>query len=150
MATSKINKKLWLRVKKYIQAEPRRFHMPKWMIENDSVAPCGTAACLAGTAIILTRFGLTKQAKIKRALRIGLDPSQCFCLGQKLLGLTMAQSNHVFKGDSWPLPFRLAYCRAKDLREHNTITLEEFRTRQTHIAVRLIDKIIETDGAILN
>lgn len=110
----KLNIKLLRKIQKHISEEPLRFFM-EWAIARkegneegfasdnstyQKFAPCGTAACIAGWANILTKG--ENPSDFRRArLKLGLDPR---------LDLSY---NYVFDVPGWPEQFRKLYERAK-------------------------------------
>lgn len=100
--TPKLNVRLLRRIQKHILEEPKRFEMEACVIRgkpgervwtaNEVIPACGTAACIAGWACILTDSNKTGDM-INRA--------------RQLLGLST--SERVFYDSSWPEPFKTRY-----------------------------------------
>jgi hypothetical protein len=116
----KLNVKLLRRIQKYIMEEPRRFLMDAWGIKarsqkewkrkteycegqpkfedaSDNMPPCGTAACIAGTANLLTG-GKKLSADVRAA---------------KQIGLSKLQAENLFYKFNWPARFEVRYDSAK-------------------------------------
>lgn len=105
----KLNVRLLRRIKRHILSKPGRFFMryykeeqaPNTIIEGDygsfnqRVPECGTVACIAGWACILSN---------KSGSRLN---------GSALLGTTERQTQMLFYDDSWPEPFAARYYKAK-------------------------------------
>lgn len=108
-----MNVKLLRKVKKHILAEPRRFVMWTWKsTKEDNIerrntftsdasdnrqvkfAKCGTAACIAGWACILSK----KE-----------EPADFRVTAQRLLKIGYRDGESLFSVDSWPDEFRKAY-----------------------------------------
>ena len=102
MKMPKLNVKLLDRILRHVKKEPRRFNMGQW-VDSSVTAPCGTAACLAGWAVIL---GDPKgNTKAVRAKFIHLannqnggtpDTSTIFKRAMKALGLTYDEAKGMF------------------------------------------------------
>jgi hypothetical protein len=91
----KINLKLLEKIKKHIEEEPRRFDMDTWGVKhdmrkyrNEDTPPCGTSACLAGWAVLLSTPKKSSWGKIiegwwgeapdkKAAKLMGIPLDQC-------------------------------------------------------------------------
>lgn len=136
---TKLNVKLLRLIQKHITEEPRRFFMSgirfqahdkeRWRdfamnCVNDlslSMPPCGTAACIAGWALLLSDCDAGE----------GLDTAA------SLLGIPQMESGHrdydsLFLDSSWPEPFKSKWKNAKTP-----------KTR-AKIACARIDHLIET------
>ena len=103
-----MNVKLLRKVKKHILEEPKRLKMWSWIVlrskysrrveRSDSVggdrpfARCGTAACIAGWACILSKQNPVGVVEIHNA-------------AIELLGLTQVQAHKLFGPLSWPDKF---------------------------------------------
>lgn len=112
------------RIKRHILAKPERFDMQDWGRPNDGETPCGTAACIAGWAVILSSKDPQKfyrAAKLdQKDIDKGVDdtrPSRlakllhgpnnsAFDKAQKLLGLSDEQAGDLFYQGRWPEQFR--------------------------------------------
>lgn len=119
---TKLNVRLLRRIKRHILAEPKRFQMDasvlvaktqkEWMKEivwaNDASKirpPCGTAACIAGWADVLTN-GIPDDFELggvrhRAATALGVDA-----------GISWT-SHPLFYARNWPEPFASKYSNAK-------------------------------------
>lgn len=98
--------KLLRQVKRKILAEPRQFQMGVFFsdfINTDRTIPnCGTAACIGGWAI-----ALSKKLNPANADHFVYCESRAaaFDLARSTLGITIPQSIALFRADMWPQPF---------------------------------------------
>lgn len=125
-----INVKLLRKVKKHILEEPSRFFMNSVIVRGApgakvtldgierEIPKCGTAACIAGWACILS--GETEPIGMSRA--------------EKLLGLDDHGGTRLFVEDCWPDKFHRRWQQSKTL-----IT-------RAKIAAERIDHFIATKG----
>lgn len=128
-----MNTKLLLEIKQDILEHPKRFRMDKFVVAIDSIAPCGTAACIAGFAVIRNQERWWRGwAKTGRKL-INKGENVQILAGQ-LLGLDEEQEERLFFTEYWPDKFREAYGMA-ETREHSA-----------EIAAQRIDHFIATKG----
>lgn len=112
----KLNVRLLRRIQKHILEEPRRFFMSglllrikskaQWMHEKQrsfdmaSTPPsCGTTACIAGWALVLTDNEKTRANRLSKAA--------------ELLGIHPNNTGPLFLSECWPSPFSLRYANAK-------------------------------------
>lgn len=108
---SKLNVKLLRRIQEHITKEPKRLFMAWYITKGEPGAlfagdedkpaqlpPCGTAACIAGWAILLSDKEL-------EAERNGFSST-----AGPLLGIE--DTGSVFLADEWPHPFRERYRKA--------------------------------------
>ena len=142
MSARKLNVRLLRRIQKHILEEPRRFQMgaaviragnPKqWKLiaptfahdASKTMPPCGTAACIAGWADILSGgSGNGWTVRERAATKLGV-PAGFSWLGHPL-----------FDDNSWPQPFRTRYRAAKTPQA------------RAKIAAQRIDHFIKTKGA---
>jgi hypothetical protein len=135
------------KLKKWILAEPRRYNQKYWMFSAHSdvvlnqAPPCGTAACLAGSACLMegykpyidenveSRIDYVRKPRGKKQFNIEN-------LGQEILGLTDYQSNNLFSSscNGWSDRSRNAYfC---------SITLQD----RAQAAVMAIDDFIASNS----
>ena len=132
-----MNVDLLRKIKKHILAEPARLYMFGWIIrkttpdevlaygeEDENTRPfakCGTAACIAGWAAILSkrdtggRFGACE-------------------LAPELLGLTSQEAARLCIPRNWPLKFR-GGCA------------DDGKAKTAKLAARRIEHFIKTKGA---
>jgi hypothetical protein len=133
MAKKKLNVRLLRRIQKHIMAEPKRYDQNVWIKEVDPnvdpyYPPCGTMACIAGWAQILSAQPGSR-----------VIPSHL--AASELLGLDVRSSTRLFDSvmdlvdDAWPRKFSKAYSMAKTARG------------RAKVAVRRIDHFIKTKGA---
>lgn len=118
----KLNVKLLRKIERHILEEPRRFMMSRFYAYGQPgqpfVAPyfdlaptvpeCGTAACIAGWANILT----------------GHDRIADSWNAEQLLGLTDEQGQRLFLIGCWPNPFKARYRLAKTPKTRAKIAAE--------------------------
>jgi len=117
-----MNVKLLRKIQKHILAEPRRLNMSHWAAPSHD-APCGTMACIAGWAVILTkRRGAEKFRRVAERLGIGLfpDPKRITLnpstVAAKALRLDLDQKEKLFHTYGWPWNFREKYLNAENPR----------------------------------
>ena len=91
-----VNVKLFKRIRAHILQEPLRFYMGYWfsLVNNrwDLKPACGTAACLAGWAVLLSGGSSRSTYNIEER-------------AAKLLGLSPGMSAQLFYRLHWPQPF---------------------------------------------
>lgn len=137
----KLNVRLLRRIQKHILEEPRRFMMvasnfvattqEQWHCfrrhlfsdASEIMTPCGTAACIAGWANILT--GVNPRSfkagdPQRAAVQIGITPSPLW------------SKSNLFVIENWPEPFCSRYKKAKTSRV------------RVKIACKRIDHLIKT------
>lgn len=129
-------------VKHHILEEPKRLNM-RWFgvrVEfNDVVAldrfpACGTVACIAGWAIILSKPGLAKDgASFVEAMRSAEES------GAVLLGITLGKAQRLFYTVEWPWAERWAYEEAE--------RSNDFEGMAKATAQRIDSFIVENGGA---
>jgi hypothetical protein len=115
----KLNVKLLRRIQKHIIEEPRRFFMEGFVVKAKSesewkskslwyndistqMPPCKTAACIAGTANLIT--GGRNLAASTRAAKL---------LGVPTFRESRWKPHFLFQIDGWPEPFQSRYMNAK-------------------------------------
>jgi hypothetical protein len=138
-----MNVELLQRVKQHILEEPRRLDMDDWA-HTSNEAPCGTQACIAGWACVLTG----KATLNPRGYYTFGDPlSDSYVspsrVGGQALGLTPDEADRLFyaygaeeeEDYGWPNEYRLRYERATDAKEKAIATADR------------IDRFIATNGA---
>lgn len=125
-----MNVKLLRRIKKHILEEPKRLEMgvfcehgePGEYLISDGIetefAKCGTAACIAGWASILS----------------GNDQEHPETFATRVLELKFGQAARLFYVDKWPKKFATPYENAKN------------KTQQAKVASARIDHFIATKG----
>lgn len=103
---SKINFELLARVRDHILEEPRRYDQSTLM-RDSAIAPCGTAACIAGWTVILSG-GIKNPCNCK-------DPTCGFDQAAKdFLRISDNEASILFSWDAnWPSPFGGAYLFAE-------------------------------------
>lgn len=130
-AITKRQEEVLLRVLDYIKQEPKRFNMHSWgeifpkfikdwngnHIPNPDktykagrkrlpIPPCNTAACLAGTVLLVTKKGKRVIAKEKKGCEITETISfsrNTPEIAKEILGFTEQQSNSLFYLKNWGL-----------------------------------------------
>ena len=103
-----VNRELFEKVKAHILEEPRRFYMGDYVTTPDAISPweapaCGTVACIAGWAYLLSVKRPSKDANA-----IAEDRAV------KLLGITLAESHCLFYAGSWPDEYSHRYIDAEN------------------------------------
>lgn len=110
-----MNVKLLRKIKRHILAEPLRFMMATWIRrkfrgfgsftgdggKRQGFAECGTAACIGGWAVILSKIS---DSDIN--MHSGSD---IMSKASALLELSSSQAPRLFLTDYWPQPFRHDY-----------------------------------------
>jgi hypothetical protein len=123
-----INKDLILLIKEQILKEPMQFMMhdyfavrlgPLNRIYGFGIPTnCGTAACIAGWAVVLGRgFATPKAAKDS----CYVDPKQD---AMELLGLTEEQAEILFYTTAWPVDFQAKWIDAQTYEERAQIAAD--------------------------
>jgi hypothetical protein len=137
-----MNIALLRKVQRSLKKEPRRLDMDvpiavakPWR----GGPPCGTTACIAGEALILSRGGGFRQAAMKVMAHLavvdpygGWDAIEFAAI--KKLRLTKEQAQRLFHDERWPDEFYYAYENATTARKRASIT------------IRRIDHFIATGG----
>ena len=104
MPLPKLNRALLAKVLHHIEEEPLRFYMGMWAGPSTQ-APCGTQACLAGWAYILSRPDQKTAMEIAKSLAdrsySGAFNSLIFKKAQKELGLTTDEARALFLTRLW-------------------------------------------------
>lgn len=116
-----MNVRLLRRIEKRILKEPGQFNMGVWVrrwFPKSKRRPCGTEACIAGWACLLSKSGNSSDFQ-NTAIR--------------LLGLSSEQSLRLFSFASWPPQFQT--------------TAKEGTLTYARNAVRRIECFIKTRGA---
>lgn len=138
-----MNVELLEKVKQHILEEPKRFFMEDFILEapagsavklddvTRTMPSCGTAACIAGWAVILSHGGA-----LPSGTRLGCFTEACNLLGFKLDKFQDSEeADRLFVTSDWPSLYRQAYLNAK--------TVED----KAQIAANRIDHFIKTKGA---
>lgn len=132
MKKTKLNVKLLRKIQKHITEEPRRFFMSWFIAKADTQEewsdlaaseddlskeppPCGTAACIAGWANLLTRGPKDEVSNTARATRI---------LGIELVDYTKTPLHPLFDSQGWPTPFARNYNKAKTPKQRAKIACQ--------------------------
>ena len=101
----KLNVRLLRRIQKQILAEPRQFFMSWWFtsdpddVMSKKIPNCGTAACIGGWAVALSKKMKPERARIFHGGGIGP-------LATSLIGLDPAFADRLFVASWWPMQFR--------------------------------------------
>lgn len=136
----KLNVRLLRKIQKYITDEPRRFLMNAWGFKvkdadewskktylfydaSSEMPPCRTAACIAGTANLLTG-GRRLDAATRAAKILGVKTPQQYA--------RQGVDHPLFILSAWPEPYRLRYRNAYGV------------TQRAKIACQRIDYLIRT------
>jgi len=139
-----VNIKLLEKVCEAIKAEPKRFHMNVWAtndvyydigLPDRQVAPCGTAACIGGFAVILTKTkGKTdRETWVKAVSGVDTGP-RTEILATDLLDLDVHQAARLFHDHDWPYKFREAWAKART------------PAQRVRVAISRIKHFIKTEG----
>lgn len=126
-----LNVELFNKVKEHILEEPNRFLMGDFCLTKEILgkdhfhgeyctddydepkvkfAACGTAACIAGWAVLLGDGITGKQLN-------DLNSNQIWERAEKLLGITPVEADGLFYEANWPLPYRDRYDDATSQKE---------------------------------
>jgi hypothetical protein len=132
-----VNVELLRKIQKHITEEPRRLQMGG-VIEHMNpgvefcehrakfvVPKCGTVACIAGWAFILSGEGEVESDR----------QGYVMLRAEELLGLTSGEGDRLFLEDWWPDLYLERWEAAETAQE------------RARIAVKRIDHFIKTDGA---
>jgi hypothetical protein len=116
-------------------ADSEAFEIP--LAENDP--PCGTAACIAGYAVILTKAKPKswKAGPWKKAVDYVVEEFGDEWIGnvaEEVLDLSRDQADRLFDPNRWPVKFYRSYCDAS--------TPEGM----AQAAIRRIEHFIKTEG----
>jgi hypothetical protein len=132
----KLNVRLLRRVQKHIEAEPRRMKMKLWLDRNpfererSALPPCGTTACIAGWALILSGKHLRREVNY-------------LAQGQKILGLTRDEAGNLFVVENWPENFRRKYNTDSESLLASMVPAKDIR-KNARVAVARIEHFIKT------
>jgi hypothetical protein len=114
-----LNKKLLRKVRNRIAKIPESYDQGQWVSESDR-SPCGTAACLAGEAIIVAAPSIQEGIKslnlaVRQYGRASRSDVGVVKKARTLLGITLDESDAMFDsfGDGWPEPYRTRFQRLK-------------------------------------
>jgi hypothetical protein len=113
-----MNVKLLRKIQAAIKAEPRRFVMNNWINRRSRVAPCGTSACIAGHAVLLSFKLPWKEAA---GLRLKEHPS---IEAMRLLKLSYNEATLLFYESAWPYQFKPG--RGTTLAKHAIARIDHF------------------------
>lgn len=134
-----MNIQLIRQIQRKIKEEPRCLNMVAWIsqvgkgTETQALAPdCGTIACLAGWAIILSG----RLSEVWDLTIIDRD-SMYFKLAGDLLGLTPEQSRQVFLLSGWPEAFKQEWSEADGPQDLDCLT------KRAEVAYRRLDFLID-------
>jgi hypothetical protein len=150
-----MNIELLQRVKQHILDEPRRLNMGTWVSTvrktvpaftgvygrgEADLPPCGTVACVAGWAVLLSRFnGKPEEYAAFIRERNTLSPDGLTSsIGQEELGLSPSQMETLFYVGRWPERFRVAHEQAEEAADYQAMA---------QITADRIDYLIEAPDA---
>lgn len=129
-----MNKPLLRKVIAAIRKEPRRFTMGQWIDTADKIAPCDTAACIAGFAVILDYAA--NRPKIRwRSSALAFKYANVMEIAQLDLQLTDWQTKKLFYSEKWPKRFRIPFEKCEE---------EKDRRGAAKIAIARIDYFMRT------
>ena len=101
MRVPKLNVRLLRRILRHIKADPRRYNQGTWGVEKPAEhggPPCGTQACIAGWAVLLSvprRNWLRWISRSDEEMKNG-EKSCIRARAKKLLGLTEEEAQYLF------------------------------------------------------
>lgn len=145
-----MNVKMFERLKKRIQGEPRRFAMEWWfakvgrttrsqaeVIRLANAPPCGTVDCMAGETVLMVD-GRKKLAILNESAMAGRVSGRA----AEILGISTDEAANLFRVANWPSRFARRYIsvynetrpRMKDLRSN------------AKLACEVIDDFVEKNG----
>ncbi len=99
-----------------ILEEPKRFQM-SWWIEESNETPCGTAACIAGHAVIINEVRIL-QKTLKDFHVIKKIAHQLIYVEENarvLLDISREQSARLFLLDRWPWKYKNRYASSDQI-----------------------------------
>lgn len=122
-----MNTKLLLKVKAAILAEPAKFRMELYF-QSETSSPCGTAACIGGHAIAISR----KWKRLRAGFKLdSYHPEASRCLE---IAPDSEQADSLFSAGMWPRQFRDRYYKARTAKQ------------RAKAAADRIDHFIATEG----
>ena len=138
----KLNKKLFRKIRDKIARDGAKGAYDQGTFgRNSDQAPCGTAACIAGWACLMTG-----ELTLRGLIRIGDngDTDRIVKRAKRVLGLTIKEADHLFTGspgddgfgDAWPEPYKSQWERVGSPKA------------RANVAIRYLNHIIET-GKVL-
>ena len=140
-----MNVKLLKSVKQAILKTPARLNMGQWIDHDDKTAPCGTAACLAGHAVVLSRMQRKTGTWIERSKGLSRYSVEIQAMG--LLGLDHSQARKLFYVRCWPPQFKSAVHAIPNVcAETGETHRPSDRQKMAKITAKRIDYFIKTDG----
>lgn len=141
-----MNVELLRKVKEHILDEPQRLDMSMFgqRTEGEMAPPCGTTACIAGWAVILSD---------PKLFTVDIEEfddvlSDAYKTGRELLRITPGQARRLFFVGGWPLTFKekMRYLDMSDYDgTYGTAGLAVLKARAA-VAAERIDYFIATDG----
>lgn len=129
-----MNTKLLNKIIRHIREKPKRFDM-KILAKKSRLTPCGTAACIAGWAVLLTRADKQDKKSFHSLIDSGL--LSFWYAGASAIGLDQEEARQLFETYNWPTRYRAPFNRAEHLGHHR---------KAVEIAVRRIRHFIKTKG----
>lgn len=122
-----MNTKLLRQIQKEIRAEPRRLRMSDWIrtdVTGVGAPPCGTVACIAGFATILSRdYGATPPRSFtSKAVVVQAANESYEKEGAKALGLIPRQAVRLFYIGEWPSRYQRDYMHAHSSKRRAQVT----------------------------
>jgi hypothetical protein len=120
---SKLNVKLLRRIQQHILEEPRRLDMGNWKstrTDGPCAPPCGTVACIAGWALVLSGKSIPEFENIAHdaAELIGVQHTQSGDVNVD----EDCQAGKLFLRFEWPEPFVSQFADATDISQRAQIT----------------------------
>lgn len=120
-------------VKERIREEPRRFDMNRW-VRRSPLAPCGTAACIAGHVV----WRAVRSAEKFRALAPSVAPRAAMLLGfswQWIEGRSFQRDEDIFYPREWPVGLK-----------NELYATRIGSTEHAEVACRAIDRFLAERG----
>lgn len=130
----KINTKLLNKIIRHILEKPKRFNM-NVLAKKSKLTTCGTAACIAGWAVLLTKAEKYDKKSFHSLINSGYI--SFWYAGAVALGLDAVAARQLFEVYNWPTRYRAPFQQAEHLGHHR---------KAVEIAVRRIRHFIKTKG----
>lgn len=130
----KMNTKLLNKIIRHIREKPKRFNM-KVLARKSRLTTCGTAACIAGWAVLLTRADKQDKKSFHSLIDSGLV--SFWYAGASAIGLDQEEARQLFEAYNWPERYRKPLMAAQRHGHHR---------KAVEIAVRRIRHFIKTKG----
>jgi hypothetical protein len=141
----KRNIKLLKQVRDTILKYPDQFYMDDWFSNlnqiEDKPSRCGTAACIAGWSLALSKEAFKKKPSTTQDYFSGCTTSFINREARKALGLNQKQGLRLFLREMWPDRFKFKYSELiEKVWDHKPIKPKQF----AKVAASRIDYFIKT------